>query len=84
MKGSYWISVPGASSVPKPDPNKKMSEIIERDGGIRVVYVHPSFHTAEIERERKRIAREEKRQKEKEDAICKAGEEPEWISYSEG
>ncbi|VTT78609.1 unnamed protein product [Fusarium fujikuroi] len=61
----YWISVPGASSVPKPDPNKKMPEIIERDGGVRVVYVHPLFHAAEIEREKRRAAREEKWQKEK-------------------
>ncbi|CVL08099.1 uncharacterized protein FMAN_14237 [Fusarium mangiferae] len=62
----YWISVPGASSVPKPDPNKKRPEIIERDGGVRVVYVHPLFHAAEIEREKRRAAREEKWQKEKE------------------
>ncbi|KLP05346.1 Uncharacterized protein LW94_1883 [Fusarium fujikuroi] len=61
----YWVSVPGASSVPKPDPNKKMPEIIERDGGVRVVYVHPLFHAAEIEREKRRAAREEKWQKEK-------------------
>ncbi|CZR49909.1 uncharacterized protein FPRO_16114 [Fusarium proliferatum ET1] len=61
----YWISVPGASSVPKPDLNKKMPEIIERDGGVRVVYVHPFFHAAEIEREKRRAAREEKWQKEK-------------------
>ncbi|KAI5465159.1 hypothetical protein BGZ63DRAFT_422113 [Mariannaea sp. PMI_226] len=40
--GRYWISVPGASSTPKPDPNKKMPEIIERDSGVRIVYVHPS------------------------------------------
>ncbi|KAI2606638.1 hypothetical protein GGR54DRAFT_652322 [Hypoxylon sp. NC1633] len=65
-EGRYWISVPGASSVPKPDPNKKMPEIIERGGGVRVVYVQPSFHTAEIERQKRRAAREEKWQKEKE------------------
>ncbi|KAF5973452.1 Telomerase-binding EST1A [Fusarium coicis] len=65
-EGRYWISVPGASSVPKPDPNKKMPEIIERDGGVRVVYVHPSFHTAEIERQKRTAAREEKRQNEAE------------------
>ncbi|KAH0829997.1 hypothetical protein AYO21_11516 [Fonsecaea monophora] len=65
-EGRYWISVPGASSVPMPDPNKKMPEIVERDGGVRVVYVHPSFLTAEMKMEKKRAAREEKRQKEKE------------------
>ncbi|KAF2453002.1 hypothetical protein BDY21DRAFT_375046 [Lineolata rhizophorae] len=50
-----------------------MPEIIERDGGARVVYVHPSSRTVEIERERKRMAREreriarkEERQKEEE------------------
>ncbi|KIW76815.1 hypothetical protein Z517_09259 [Fonsecaea pedrosoi CBS 271.37] len=64
-EGRYWISVPGASSVPKPDPNKKMPDIVERDGGVRVVYVHPSFHAAEIKWEKKKAAREEKRQKEK-------------------
>jgi hypothetical protein len=67
-EGRHWTGVPGASSIPKPDPNKKMPEIIERDGGARVVYVHPSFHAAEIEREMKRIAREKRRQKEKEEA----------------
>ncbi|OQV07693.1 hypothetical protein CLAIMM_12093 [Cladophialophora immunda] len=64
-EGRLWISVPGASSIPKPDPNNnKMPEIIELDSGVRVVYVHPSFHAAEIERERERqrksMARKEK------------------------
>lgn len=50
--------MPGALSVPKPDPNKKMPEIIERDGGVRVVYVRPFFHAAEIKRERKEKERQ--------------------------
>lgn len=57
-EGRHWISVPGAPSTPKPDPNKKMPEIIEREGGVRVVYVHPSSHAAEIKREEKRTRRE--------------------------
>ncbi|KAH7025232.1 uncharacterized protein B0I36DRAFT_417372 [Microdochium trichocladiopsis] len=60
-----WISVSGASSVPKPDPNKKMPKIVERDGGVRVVYVDPSSHAAELKKKEK-LAREEERRKEKE------------------
>ena len=50
-EGRSWISVPGPSSIPKPDPNKKLPEIVEHDGGIKVVYVHPSFNAAESERD---------------------------------
>ncbi|KAI1157928.1 hypothetical protein F5B18DRAFT_643089 [Nemania serpens] len=35
-----------------------MPEIIERDGGVRVVYVRPFFHAAEIKRERKEKERQ--------------------------
>ncbi|KAI1157722.1 hypothetical protein F5B18DRAFT_657383 [Nemania serpens] len=48
--GRHWFSVLGPSSVPKPDPYKNMPAIIERNGGVEVVYVIPSFHTAKIER----------------------------------
>ena len=40
----------------------KMPEIAERDGGVRVIYVEPSFLIVEIEKERNRRARKEKRQ----------------------
>lgn len=64
-EGCYWISVPMASSIPKPDPRKRMPEIIEREGGVRNVYVDPSSHCAEIAREKQTLARvEERRQKE--------------------
>lgn len=61
-----WISVSGSSSLPKLDLNKKMPEIVERDGGVRVVYVDTSSHAAEIKKEKERLAREEEMQKEKE------------------
>lgn len=64
-EGRRWISVPGASSVPKPDPSKKMPEIIERDGGVRVVYVCPAFHAADVEKGMKKGARRDEREKEK-------------------
>ncbi|KUI64505.1 hypothetical protein VM1G_00671 [Cytospora mali] len=49
--GRYWISMPGIPSL-KPDlDNMKMPEVVERDGGVRVVYVDPSFRIAEIEKE---------------------------------
>ena len=61
--------MPGAPSIPQPDPNMKMPEVVERAGGVRAVYVHPSFHNTELESEsRRREAREkiEDRKKEKE------------------
>ena len=64
-KGRYRISVPGAPCFPQPDPNMKMPEVIERVDGTSIVYVDPSYHKEEIEREKNTAARvEEERQKE--------------------
>lgn len=64
-EGRRWISVPGVSSGPRPDPSKKMPEIIERDGGGRVVYVCPAFHAADVEKGMEREASRDEREKEK-------------------
>lgn len=62
--GRHWISEPGASSIPKPDSDKKMPET-NYGGGVRVVHIHPASHAAEIEGENRR---EEKWQEEEENA----------------
>lgn len=54
----------GAQSVPRLDLDKKMPEVVERIGGVKVVYVDRSIRIAEIERLRAR--EERKRQEEKE------------------
>lgn len=45
--------MPGVLSVPRPDPNMKMPEVVERPGGVKAVYIHPSFYDAEIETEKR-------------------------------
>lgn len=65
--GCHWISVPGAPAF-MPRSNMQMPRIIERDGGAIFVYVHPSFHIAEIEKERIAWAQEEKKRQIKEKA----------------
>ncbi|KAK3332060.1 hypothetical protein B0T19DRAFT_482417 [Cercophora scortea] len=49
--GRHFISVPDAEPVsqPKLDINLKMPEVVERDGGVRVVYVDRSIRMAEEE-----------------------------------
>lgn len=61
-EGRYWVSVPGA--LPQHDPNMKMPEVVDISGGNRVVFVQPSFHAAEIAREKRRAEKEEARQEE--------------------
>lgn len=55
-----WFSVPGVLSVQQPDPNMKMPEVVERASGVKVVYVHPSLHPVEIDRDKWRKTGEEK------------------------
>ncbi|KAJ3567865.1 hypothetical protein NPX13_g6624 [Xylaria arbuscula] len=38
-----------------------MPEIVERNGDVRVVYVDPSFHAAEIEKVKEKLARKDER-----------------------
>lgn len=61
--GRHWISVPRAQWVPQLDLDKKMPEVVERIGGVRIVYVNRSIRIAEIEMIRAWEERE--RQKEK-------------------
>ncbi|KAL2273111.1 hypothetical protein FJTKL_04922 [Diaporthe vaccinii] len=64
--GRHWISVLGAPAF-MPPSNMQMPEIIERDDGARVVFVHP-FHIAEIENERVARAWEESNRQIEEEA----------------
>lgn len=64
QEGRHWISVPGTASIPKPRPDKRMPEIIEREGGARIVYVDPSSHCADMEKERQILRTAEERQQE--------------------
>lgn len=50
-KGRHWISgLAAPASMPR--SHLQMPEIIKHDGGAGVVYVHPSFQIAKIEKER--------------------------------
>ncbi|KAG4257598.1 hypothetical protein FPRO03_13860 [Fusarium proliferatum] len=53
-KRRIWFSVPGVSSVPKLRSSKTMPEIIERDSGLRVVFVDPSFYAVKLKEEKER------------------------------
>ncbi|KAH8744712.1 hypothetical protein F5883DRAFT_722122 [Diaporthe sp. PMI_573] len=56
--GLYWISALGRP-YSKDCINMKMPDIVERDGGVKYVYVDPSSHIIEIENEWNKRAREE-------------------------
>ncbi|KLP19935.1 Uncharacterized protein LW94_6552 [Fusarium fujikuroi] len=53
-EGGLWFSVPGVSSVPKLRSSKTMPEIIERDSGLRVAFVDPSFYAVKLKEEKER------------------------------
>ncbi|KAG4282265.1 hypothetical protein FPRO04_13309 [Fusarium proliferatum] len=69
--GCHHFSVPGISSVPQLGPTKTMPEIIERDSGLRVVFVDPSFYAVKLKEEEMR--KEKERQNEEKRAEAAPG-----------
>ncbi|KAH8744741.1 hypothetical protein F5883DRAFT_660255, partial [Diaporthe sp. PMI_573] len=60
--GRHWVSVLGGPPS-EPCLHMKMPDIVERDGGVRFVYVDPSSHIIEIENEwNERASEEDNRQ----------------------
>ncbi|KAH8768395.1 hypothetical protein F5883DRAFT_418567 [Diaporthe sp. PMI_573] len=58
--GRHWISVLGGPLL-KSSTHIKMPEIVEREGGVKVVYVDPSYCVTNIEKETNKMAMEEEK-----------------------